>query len=240
MKKMVTICAIGFVLAATGSVYGALWEINDAGLQDMTNFVNFLAGTDGNLNARSDIPGNPGTRFNITLNDVTPAQAWEDIVIGDSFDKPNDNDGLVAATGNLGDLSGYTGFTMAIHNPGTSAFLAGIYMNTGWTDLGDPDLYYQDGDGSMTWIGAGETKTLVIDFTDAALWSAGWTTGNVVQNLNRVTNIGFKIGANLGNPGEVANGVAFDVDVVAVPLPGAVLLGLLGLSYAGMRFRKSV
>jgi hypothetical protein len=71
------------------------------------------------------------------------------------------------------------------------------------------------------------------------LWNNNsWTTGQTVANLGYVTNIGFKIGANLGTSGEVASGEAFDVNVV--PVPGAVLLGMLGLGVAGLKLRKLV
>lgn len=191
----------------------ALWEIKDAGLQDETNFVNTTAGSDGVLNSRTDIASDPGYRFNITLSKV--GGGWTDITIGDDFDLPSALSGIAAATGNSGDLSGYIGYAMTIHNPGDKAFMAALSINTGWTDISEPDSYYQNGDGSVKWVGPGDTVTLTLDFDNAALWSSGWVTGQTVLNLNHVTNISVKIGANLGNDGEIESGTAFDVDVVS-------------------------
>jgi 7,8-dihydro-6-hydroxymethylpterin-pyrophosphokinase len=212
MKSLLRMCVVAVVvLSISGVASAALWEIQDAGLQDTTNFVDTGMGSAASvLNSRSDIAGDPGTRYNITLT----GSGWQDITIGDDFDLPNPKSGLVAATGNSGNLSGYAGYAMTIHNPGTDAFMVAISMNTGWTDMGETDRYYQNGDGSVTWVGPGDTVTLTLDFGNAALWSAGWTSGNTVQNLNHVTNISIKIGSNVGNSGEAQSGVAFDVDVV--------------------------
>ena len=244
MKRLITICAVVVIMCALPNVaQAAWWEIQDAGLGDTTNFVNTIFGTNGNLNSRSDIPGDPGYQFNITL--TNNLGGWTDLTIGDNFDLPIPLAGLVSATGNGGDLSigtGYTGYRMSIENPGTDSFWASLYMNTGWTDPGwlETDRYYQSGDGSGVWIGPGQTKTLTIDFTSAgaALWNGGWTTGNQVLNLNHVTDIGFKIGANLGNQGEVASGAAFNVNVVPEPATIALLgLGSLSLIRARRKTR---
>jgi hypothetical protein len=185
----------------------------DAGLQDTANFVDTGLGSGGALNGRSDLGGDPGTRFNITLSGA----GWKDITIGDGFDLPTNNAGLVAATGNSGNLSAYGGYTMTIYNPGSDAFMVALYMNTGWTDApwNHTDRYYQNDNGSVTWVGAGQTVTLTLDFSNAALWNgSGYTTGQIVQNLAYVTNIGLKIGSAFGT-GEVQSGVAFDVDIIA-------------------------
>ena len=242
MKRLITIClVVGMMLAVSGTAQAALWEIQDAGLGDTTNFVNTIFGSNGNLNSRNDIPGDPGYQFNITL--TNNLGGWTDLTIGDNFDLPTPLAGLVSATGNGGNLSpgtGYTGYVMAIYNPGTDSFWASLYMNTGWTDPGwnHTDRYYQSGDGTGVWIDPGQTKTLTIDFTSAALWNGGWTTGNAVQNLGYVTDIGFKIGANLGTQGQVTSGTAFNVNVVPEPATIALLgLGALSLIRARRKNR---
>jgi len=227
MRKFVVVTMICFFFA--GMAKANLWEINDSGLQDQTNFIDTSYGTDGTLVSRCDISGNPGTQFQITLS----GENWQDITIGDNFDLPGDNSGITLACGNGGDLSNYDGFTMTVYNPGTEAFLAGLYMNTGWTDSSETNRYYQSGDGSMAWVGPGQEATLFIDFSDAALWcDPVFTTGNTVSNLDHVTDIGFKIGANLGNQGEVCSGQQFAVNVV--PEPATMLLLVAG-SLIGLR-----
>lgn len=238
MKRLITICAVVVIMCALPNVAQAtLWEIQDAGLGDTTNFVNTISGTNGNLNSRIDIPDDPGYQFNITLT----GSGWTDITIGDNFDLPFNNAGLVSATGNSGVLGSYTGYRMSIENPGTDSFWASLYMNTGWTDSPwlHTNRYYQSGDGTGVWIAPGQTKTLAIDFTNAALWTgSGFTTGQTVQRIDYVTDIGFKIGANLGNQGEVTSGAAFNVNVVPEPATIALLgLGSLSLIRARRKTR---
>ncbi len=240
-KSFMTICLVVAMVFAVSTAANATlsWEIQDAGLSDTTNFVNTSSGTNGNLNSRTDISGDPGYQFNITL--TNELGGWTDITIGDSFDLPTGNAGFSSnvipiGAGGMGDLvsGSYTGYTMSIENPGTEAFMVALYMNTGWTDDNrqsippETNRYYQNDDGSATWVGAGSTVTLTLDFSNAALWNGGWTTGNTVLNLDHVSNIGFKIGANLGNEEEVVSGVAFDVNVVPEPATIA-LLGFGGL-----------
>ncbi len=240
MKRLITICAVVVIMCALPNVAQAtLWKIQDAGLSDMTNFVNTLAGTNGNLNNRIDlIPGDPGYQFNITLT----SSGWTDITIGDNFDLPTPLAGLVSATGNGGNLSSYTGYRMYIENPGTDSFWASLYMNTGWTDppwnLTEGDHYYQSGDGTGVWVGAGSTVALTLDFSNAAWWNGtGFTTSQTVQHLEHVTDIGFKIGAQLNTPGQVSSGTAFNVNVVPEPATIA-LLGLGSLSLIRRRRKR--
>jgi len=232
MKRLITICSVVVIMCALPNVaQAALWEIQDAGLGDTTNFVNTIFGSNGNLNSRNDIPGDPGYQFNITL--TNNLGGWTDLTIGDNFDLPSNNAGLVSATGNSGVLGSYTGYRMSIENPGTDSFWASLYMNTGWTDSPwlHTNRYYQSGDGTGVWIGAGSTVTLTLDFSNAALWNgSGFTTGQTVQRLDYVTDIGFKIGADLGTAGQVSSGTAFNVNVVPEPSTIAMLgLGALGL-----------
>jgi hypothetical protein len=134
------------------------------------------------------------------------------------------------------DLSMYEGIRLIISNddPCGKAVQTNISINTGWTDApwSEPDRYYQN---TWTWIesfkytnpGVVNEIVLTLDFNDAELWENGdyIGTGQVVQNLEHVTNISVHFGAL--TTGE------FKVDIDPVPEPGSMLLilsGLLGLA----------
>jgi hypothetical protein len=174
-------------------------------------------------------------RYEISLDTVTYGTEWSDIQIGDGFDLPYDNAGLATGFTNMGSgfaTAGYDSFGLVIHNPTSNnlSFMANVTANAGWTDIGHTDEYAENG---WTWINPGETKTLTVDLS-------GFT------YPDEISMIAFKIGANIYGD-DVADGawnenmgagVHFNVDVTPVPVPGAVLLGLLGLSVAGIKLRK--
>lgn len=233
MKRLITICAVVLMVFAMNSMASASlspWEIKDAGLQDETNFVQQTGGT---LNSRTDIPGDPGTSFNITLSGSS--ETWAKVQIGDGFDLPFDNAGIVAATGNSGNLTAYSGYTMTLTNTSNGWFAAVIYMNTGWTDSpwGELDRYYQD-TKDWTWLAPGQTATLTLDFSDTWLCSENYVWDPVseqtVLNLNHVSNIGFQIGSNMGE-GEYHMPSCTEFSVAVIPEPATIaLLGLGALS----------
>jgi hypothetical protein len=252
MKKIITICLVcAVVLIATNSAQATLWEIKDAGLQDTANFVVEPYDGAGVLNGRAEIPGDPGTKFNITLSGASGS--WQSIQIGDGYDLPSDNAGLVAATGNgspantgFGDLTACSGYTMTLKNASNGWFAAVLFMNTGWTDdnrrptLPELDRFYQD-TKDWTWLAPGQTVTLTLNFSNTWLCSENYVwnpvSGQSVQNLNHVSNIGFQIGSNMDQDQYgcyMPSGSAFDVKVVPEP----ATIGLLGLGALSLLRKK--
>jgi len=116
-------------------------------------------------------------------------------------------------------LVGFDGFEMFFSNDNNSPWWVNLHMNTGYTDS-DPtrDRYYENG-----WVELqpGQSTWLSIDFTG-------------VEFLDEVTNIGVNVGGNL--TGDPSNPDFFHVSIV--PVPGAVLLGMLGLGAVGVKLRK--
>ena len=232
MKKLL-LCAIVatfgiFLVTASGSA--STFTLPQSVLLDTTNFVDldgpslYYTTNTGTLHSRNS--QGIGARYEITLDATS---GWSDIQIGDGFDHPSDNSGMVVGGGSLGgDLTGYTAYKLVISNPNPTApwFRANIYLNTGWTDQSEFDNFYENG---WVWIAPGTSQEFSIDLT-------------AVLNLNHVSNIGFKVGANVTGDDEWNSfdwNKKFNVDVNPVPIPPSALLlgfGLLGLIGVG-RFR---
>jgi len=130
--------------------------------------------------------------------------------------------GAALGTAPTNSLVGFDGYELAVFNDNNSTWWVNIYMNTGYTTLGEANNWYDNG---WTAVAPGSSTTLTLDFADVA-------------NLNHVTNIGFQIGGRMasGDAGDPSNPDMFHISIV--PVPGAVLLGVLGLSVAGARLRK--
>ncbi len=177
---------------------------------DSYQMAEFVETQEGNLNSKTDTAG-PGVTYNFTLTST----GWGDVQISDPWQPTTNN------------FNAYNSYGMYFTNPSTNTdkFSVEMFLNTGWTDNppGEPDNRY-----SSSWvydIAPGETKYISVDLTNAI-------------NLNHVTHIGFKIGANVNGDGDYT----FDVQASSVPLPPSVLLlgsGLLGLGLLGFRRRRN-
>ena len=122
-------------------------------------------------------------------------------------------------------LVGFDGYELWIANDNDDIWWVNIFMNTGYTDalFNEDDNFYENG---WTPLNPGQVKVLQIDFVAAG-----------VENLDHVTNIGFAVAGNMTNlDGNPSDPDVFHVSVV--PVPGAILLGMLGLGAVGLKLRK--
>ncbi|MBN1615477.1 MAG: VPLPA-CTERM sorting domain-containing protein [Deltaproteobacteria bacterium] len=226
-KKLTCGVVLTLMLFFAGAGSAANFQTADVYLGDMNNYVWHNNSTGFvEVPPRSDTAGDPGYRYTFQIQ--SGDSGWVSGQMGDNFDLPANDAGVVV---NGGNLSNYSGYEMTIYNPPDNPgwFMSAIYMNTGWTDspYGEANNYYQTG---WVWLAPGQAYHHVMDFTQF----------NVV-NANHVSDIGFMIGTNIGQGDYfMSPGVPFHVEST-VPLPGAVWLlgsGLLGL--VGLRRRRNV
>lgn len=143
--------------------------------------------------------------------------------IGDS--SSTDLELYATVTISAGDDAGLTGDTLY---DGIS-----VYIQNDNDDIWGYQLWYTDADGTHTSLGweqlaaqGGSTYLTVAD-----------PDGLLGLDLDDITNIGFNVrGLMVGTGGDPSNPDTFHVSLV--PVPGAVLLAMLGLSAAGIKLRK--
>ena len=109
----------------------------------------------------------------------------------------------------------YTGFYLPISNDNQQTWEYKLYVDTTGTDYLSP---------SWTSISGPAYKTLTLDFG-----------GDV--DFDNVTDIGFIVQFNKSTTGEGTNS-SDDFHTSVVPVPGAVILGILGLGVVGLKLRK--
>ncbi len=124
----------------------------------------------------------------------------------------------ISALGNAGitDTTAYSGIKSYFQNDNDDIWsvelfyitATGVEYKSGFTPLA--------GDGGFDWL------------------TVGAPAGGI--DLSTVTDIGIRVKADFGGGGLPSPGDAFHVSVV--PVPAAVILGILGLSVAGLKLRK--
>jgi len=190
-----------------------------------------------------DVPGINNTEFNFAGFSFAPGTTWASGQLGWSMYRGSGagywgpainpvtaDDTLPTA---YWDLSDYDSFTLSFHNEvfgpveegdTDHAVMASLFINTGWPDVDETDVYYQS-----DWVWALPCSDLILDLD---------LTG--VDNLNHVSSLGIVIGSNLydGQNWGIGNETGFKVCVNTVPVPAAVILGILGMGVAGLKLRK--
>jgi len=174
---------------------------------------------------------------------------------------------LVNPGAETGDLTGWTVIDDSITGP-VSAVTGGAHSGTYWfrsdfsTLNSAEDIWYMTQTVSASGAVRGhiwgytnsssETVRLIVSEYEGAapigvVYDSGWLqTFNKWQKiefnwtaLNPATdNVEFKVGARKPADVGIGNDSGFDDAFIAVPLPGAVLLGLVGLSAAGIKLRR--
>jgi len=116
------------------------------------------------------------------------------------------------------DLTG----TWAPPSIGAALKFSGVLSNVAYTGIGGGDNTKFDGD----------LGTASMTFTELGPWN-----GTIVHLV--LTGLDFNSSWGDGTPGDGAGGVQDGgMTAVVVPVPAAVLLGILGLSAAGIKLRK--
>jgi len=223
MKRFLLVTLVIGLLG--GQANAALFEMDAATAADMRQVGSAISGT--------------GALEYVGYND---GQNPGDEVYGPTWDA-YDADSMIYAVGFSGDLrddsssGGLVSLTIGLYDGGASLGLAGDYNRFSLPIANDNDdvwqyrAYVTVNDTTTTYSDGGSWISLDPDTSTALIVDLGL----VDIDFADVTGIGFQVqwdrSLNEGRRGDF-----FSTSVV--PVPGAVLLGLLGLGVAGIKLRK--
>ena len=230
MKKFLLLSVIAvFALFVAGNAWATIYTPSQS---DIDTFYEVSSGTLTGPDMGSPITVGSDGHFDVSIS--PSGGTWDDVQIG--RDATIEGPSSAYYSGKWADLSGYNTYELCIRNTSTTNdwFMANIYLNTGWTDQGETDYYYQNG---WVWVAPNTSVHMLLDLSTAVSSGGGGGAGHLIDNLGHVSSLGFNIGSHTG----VGDYYGADLDGKAtpVPIPTSVLLlgsGLLGLIGVG-RFR---
>jgi hypothetical protein len=221
MKRILLLSVVVGLFA--GQAFAGLYEINaplarQFTVQATSGAVEPLPPPDmGNLHLVIDNPGTSGSTKYVNdgvLNQYGEIMKYQVGFVGDLAD--NNGNGISWITigkVNPGLTGSYTGFAGAFSNDNDDPWLVRVYAYAGNT------LYL----GAQTFMTTHSTAFLTVDFGSSL-------------DVATLTQVGFNIMGNFVLGGSPSNPDAYHLSVV--PVPAALLLGLLGLGAAGVKLRR--
>lgn len=249
MKKMLVFCVFVAVLCVgTASAMADMFTLNYDALEQLyQTYEN--PGSDAGTYLYGNTAANPGMVYNLPLGGEVgykyqleeAGAGTQEIRIG--ADDGTDYDGssgfwtvdqvIGAVTGTDGhDLSGFDGYALQLSNDNQSVYSLGLYITT------------DDGSGAITFttplVEIPPTHTLlsyVLDFSDAAYSGIDPTNviGIGIYSIGTMSGLPWPSNTMYSYPS--ASDTAY-LSASPVPVPGALLLGLLGLGVTGLKLRK--
>jgi hypothetical protein len=239
MKKFIVIwCVVaGMILFASSAANASSYWMAPEDLDDMAMVTSNPPG--GTVNPGGWVPAPPG-RVAFKYHGVLPNDPnWGAVQVGYQWTPP----GAPGATSMNGhvypDLSIYDDFRMSIHNQLYDPIKGNIWINTGYTDLGEKAMFAQ-----VHWTNGGwqelfecEWVDLVLDFANADRYENGTYIGiGQIPYLDHVTGIGFAVAYD--NPDSYylpPDHYPYSVDVDTIPEAASIAIwSLLGLSWLGL------
>ena len=157
---------------------------------------------------------------------------------------------MSGVVGFFGGLTGDVGAPTYGGDAQLKIYDAAPVLTTDGVAYGGITSYFQN-DNQSKW----SVQLYYVDLTDGGVRTSAWAeltglgghtfvtafaSGATALDLGNITEIGVRIlGENMGNPTDATYpSYSDDFHFSVVPVPGAILLGMLGLSVAGLKLRK--